>query len=170
MATVRTYFPGIIFCILVGMVAVLLSQNISIGAVTLAIVLGIFIKAPAKYFQWFDKGVQFCERQLLAIAVTLMGVNLDYRLLSELGVKSVLIIFVSIVWTILTAIGIGKLLGLKRNTAILLGIGNGICGSAAIAATKDITGANEEEVGISIAVVNFLGTMGIFIMPIVGTT
>ena len=45
-----------------------------------------------------------------------------------------------------------------------------MCGSSAIAATEGIIGADEEEVGLSVAIVNFLGTIGIFLLPFLGVT
>ena len=57
-------------------------------------------------------------------------------------------------------------MGLPKSFSILLGCGNGICGSSAIAAAAPIVSKNEEEIGLSVSVVNLLGTFGIFLMPI----
>lgn len=48
-----------------------------------------------------------------------------------------------------------------------MGVGNGICGSSAIAASAPVIGNNEEEIGLSISVVNLLGTIGIFTLPLI---
>ncbi len=71
--------------------------------------------------------------------------------------------------TISSSVLFAKMFGFDRKFALLIGIGNGICGSSAIAATKDIIGVDEEEVGLSVAVINFLGTIGIFVLPLIGT-
>jgi uncharacterized integral membrane protein (TIGR00698 family) len=48
---------------------------------------------------------------------------------------------------------------------LLIGAGNGICGSSAVAATTLVIDGNEIETGISISIVNLLGTIGIFLAP-----
>ena len=53
----------------------------------------------------------------------------------------------------------------NKKTSLLLGVGNAVCGSSAIAAVSPVIKAEESDTGISIGVVNFLGTIGIFILP-----
>ena len=50
-------------------------------------------------------------------------------------------------------------MGFDKDFAIILGVGNGVCGSAAIAATKDIVGLDKQKTGLAVAIVNFLGTV-----------
>jgi uncharacterized integral membrane protein (TIGR00698 family) len=64
---------------------------------------------------------------------------------------------------------LAKMLKWKLSLALLLGIGNGVCGSSAIAATEHIIGADKEDVGLAVAVVNFLGTIGMLFLPLLGT-
>ena len=45
-------------------------------------------------------------------------------------------------------VAFGRLFGLSHHLSILLGIGNGICGSSAIAGTSKIINAKDEEIGI----------------------
>ena len=168
MKSITAFAPGVSLCLLVGILALLLSSVVPIGAVAVAILLGIAagnLLHPSKIFK---TGVAACERKVLAFAIALMGVNLDYTILGELGFESILLIVAAIAVTICSALVLGRVLGMERRQALLLGIGNGICGSSAIAATKDIIGAREEEVGLSVAIVNFLGTIGIFLMPLIG--
>ncbi len=98
-----------------------------------------------------------------------MGVNLNFLILEKLGYKSILILFVIVLTAVLSSLLFAKLFKLNSKFALLIGIGNGICGSSAIAATEQIIGAKKEEVGLSIAIVNFLGTIGIFILPFLGS-
>jgi uncharacterized integral membrane protein (TIGR00698 family) len=47
----------------------------------------------------------------------------------------------------------------------MIGIGNGVCGSSAIAATSGVVKVKNDDIGISIALVNLMGTIGIFLAP-----
>ena len=147
----------------------LFSEYIPIGSVVIAIIIGIIIGNTAKIGDRFQKGITFSEKQILSFAIALMGVNLNFLILEELGYKSILIIIAIVLTALLSSLLFAKMFKLDRKFALLIGIGNGICGSSAIAATEQIIGVKEEEVGLSIAIVNFLGTVGIFILPFVGS-
>jgi len=161
----RRTWKGILLCLGLGLLAALLSGSIPIGAVAIAILLGIVVGNLGKPGESFGPGIGFCEKHLLSLAIALMGVNLDFGILEKLGLPSLLLVITGVMVSITAALGIGKVLGFDQKFALLLGIGNGICGSSAIAATEQIVGANEEEVGLSVAIVNGLGTLGIFLLP-----
>ena len=46
-----------------------------------------------------------------------------------------------------------------------MGCGNAVCGSSAIGAVSPVLNSSREEIGLSISVVNLLGTIGIFMIP-----
>lgn len=162
-----SYIYGIVLCISVGSIAVFLSSYIPIGAVAISIILGITVGNISKLNKIFDGGISFSEKKLLSLAIALMGVNLDFLILKDIGLKSIILVISALIVTISSSIILGKLFKFDKKFALLLGIGNGVCGSSAIAATEQIIGANEEEVGLSIAIVNFLGTIGIFLIPFI---
>jgi uncharacterized integral membrane protein (TIGR00698 family) len=159
---------GIGLCIIIGVIAKFTSQYVPLGAVAIAILIGIVVGNSIKLGETFKSGIAFSEKQLLSFAIALMGVNLNYVLLQKLGYKTVGLIIVAMSVTIITAIILGKLLKVDPKLSLLLGIGSGVCGSSAIAATEKIIDAKEEDVGLSIAIVNFLGTIGIFLLPLIG--
>jgi uncharacterized integral membrane protein (TIGR00698 family) len=159
---------GVILCLTIAIIALLLAAYIPIGAVTISIIIGILISNIFKPGAVFKEGVAYSERQVLSFAIALMGVNLNFLILKELGFKSILTIIVAMTATIFLAVFLAGIFKFDKRFALLLGIGNGICGSSAIAATKQIIGANEEEVGLSVAIINFLGTIGIFVLPFIG--
>ena len=158
---------GLSLTFIIAIIAVVLSIFIPIGAVTLGIILGILIGNIFTLNPSFLQGIKFSEKNILSFAIILMGVKLNFGIIQELGFKSIIIIVLSIGFTIFTAVILSKILRLKPKLGLLLGIGNGICGSSAIAATQQIIGAEEDEVGLSVAIINFLGTIGIFLIPFV---
>jgi len=160
---------GLGLCIVLGAVAEVLSKFVPFGSVAVAILLGVAVGNALKPGERFASGISFSEKRLLAFAVALMGVNLNFMILRDLGYQSILIIVTAMAVTISSSVLFAKMFGFDRKFALLIGIGNGICGSSAIAATKDIIGVDEEEVGLSVAVINFLGTIGIFVLPLIGT-
>ncbi len=164
------YFMGIAISILIALLALWGSGYIPLGAVALAIILGILLGNLTSLNQIGKAGITFSEKQFLSTAIALMGINLDFQVLQKLGWQSILLVIVAMVVTISTALLLAKLFGFDRRFALLLGIGNGVCGSSAIVATEQVVGAKKEDVALSIAIVNFLGTVGIFLLPFLSVT
>lgn len=159
--------PGVALCCGMGFLAILLAAYVPVGAVTLAIILGLIVGNSLRINDQFKSGINYSEKYLLSIAIALLGVQLNFSILSELGYATILMIVFTMGVTIFSSLIFAKWFGFDKRCALLLGLGNGICGSSAVAATKDIVGANEEQVGLSIAIVNFLGTLGIFLLPFI---
>jgi uncharacterized integral membrane protein (TIGR00698 family) len=160
---------GVALCAGIGLAAFFLEHYLSVGAVSLAIILGIIIGNMAHPGARFSSGISFSEKHILSFAVALMGVSLDFTVIQELGLNSILIIVLALIVTLYSSLLLAKAFKFDRKFALLLGIGNGVCGSSAIAATEQIIGAKKEEAGLSIAIVNFLGTIGIFLLPLIAT-
>src|SRR5699024_1840405 len=66
---------------------------------------------------------------------------------------------VSIVFAIFVTVYIGKWLKAESDLTLLLGIGTGVCGAAAIAATAPIIKAKAEDTAIGIGIIALVGTV-----------
>lgn len=153
---------------IIAVAAFLLSSFIPLGAVAIAIIIGIIIGNTMNISSKFNAGITFSEKHVLSFAIALMGVNLNFHVLQELGLKVVAFVIVGMVVTLSSSIVLSRIFKCNYKLALLLGIGNGVCGSSAIAATEKIIGSTKEDVGLSVAIVNFLGTIGIFLLPFIG--
>ncbi|CAI8211801.1 MAG: putative sulfate exporter family transporter [Sulfurovum sp.] len=158
---------GIILCVLVASAAMFLSEFIVIGSIAIAIILGALIGNTVPLSSKLNPGITYSEKTLLAVAISLLGINLDFNVLLQLGVQTLFIIIISMSATIFFGIFLSKKLNFDKDFACILAIGNGVCGSAAIAATKDIVKLDKEKSALAIAIVNLLGTVGLFILPLI---
>src|SRR5918995_275360 len=59
----------------------------------------------------------------------------------------------------------GRRLGVSEGLSLLVATGFSICGVSAIAAARDVTVADEEEVAYAIALVTLCGTLAIVLLP-----
>ncbi|TLP37533.1 YeiH family protein [Arcobacter arenosus] len=159
---------GILLSILVAFFAFFLSSYIPIGSVAIAIILGAIVGNLIKLPSKFNSGITFSEKTILALAISLLGINLDFNVLEELGFGTILLIIISLISTIVFTNFLAKKQNFDTKFALILGIGNAVCGSAAIAATKDIVKLDKEKSALAIAIVNLLGTIGLFVLPIIG--
>jgi uncharacterized integral membrane protein (TIGR00698 family) len=166
----KIYTKGLLASVAVAVMAIIITEFISFSTATVAIILGMII--GNQFYNTFHaedsefkSGVKFAEKDLLMFAIALMGINLNFTMLANLGVKTILIIVFGMVFTILMGILLGKLFKLNPKLSLMIGIGNGVCGSSAIAATSSIAKVKSNDIGISIALVNLMGTIGIFLAP-----
>ena len=166
----KTYAKGLLASVGVAIAAIVITEFISFSTATVAIILGMIV--GNKFFSTFHgedsefkSGVKWAEKDLLMFAIALMGINLNFTMLANLGVKTILIIILGMAFTIMMGLFLGKLFKLNPKLALMIGIGNGVCGSSAIAATSSIAKVKSNDVGISIALVNLMGTIGIFLAP-----
>ena len=84
--------------------------------------------------------------------------------------NGVVFIAMQMIITIAFSLFLGKRLGFSEDYRFLIASGNAVCGSSAIAATAPVIGANEEDKGIAITVVNVTGTLLMFILPLLAGT
>ena len=166
----KTYTKGLLASIAVAMVAYTITLFISFSTSTIAIILGmivgnIFFKTFHSEESGFKSGVKFAEKDLLMFAIALMGINLNFTMLANLGFGTIGIIVAGMVFTISMGVFLGKLFKLNPKLSLMIGIGNGVCGSSAIAATSGVAKVSNNDIGISIALVNLMGTVGIFLAP-----
>ncbi len=166
----KTYTKGLLASIAVAAVAMMITHFITFSTATVAIIVGmiignIFYSTFHTDEAGFKSGVKWAEKDLLMFAIALMGINLNFTMLANLGVKTILIIVFGMIFTIFMGVFLGKLFKLNSKLSLMIGIGNGVCGSSAIAATSGVAKVNSNDIGVSIALVNLMGTIGIFLAP-----
>lgn len=140
-----------------------------LGTALLALILGIIARQFITNFTPFNNGISWTEKYVLEIAIVFIGFGFEFTKFQEIGINTIVIISISITSIVLFSFFLQKRSKQKQSKLfILLGIGNAICGSSAIAASAPILKSKEEETGISLAVINILGLAGMLILPFIG--
>ena len=145
-----------------------LKENIegwTLGGVSLAILVGFLLGQVITPNARTKPGLKYAEKTVLAIAIGFLGARLDGGALTALGWPTALLLLAMMVLTILAGRVFASLCGLGSGMGWTLGVGTAVCGSSAIAAAAPFVDAKDEEVGLSVGVVNLLGTIGIFVLP-----
>jgi len=130
-------------------------------ALLFSIVMGNFI-APVYSGRVVWK---YSEKHLLAVATMLLGFGMDLRQALSLPPPYWGYIFASVAIALVLAQLIMRGSGVAMRW--IMGAGQAICGNSAIAAAAPVVGASSAEIGVSVATVNLLGTLGIVIFPII---
>ena len=117
---------------------------------------GIFRSGVATYEFWLKAGI------VLLGARFLLG---DVR---RLGGVSLILIAIELVLALTFMTYLGRAFKLKPKLVTLLAVGSSICGVSAIIAAQGAIDADEEDSSYAIAAILLLGTISLFLFPLVG--
>ena len=135
-------------------------------ALVIAIVLGTAIRTAWAPGPRWQAGIAFCAKQLLEIAVTLLGASISFSLIAASGVALLSAIIATVAVMLAASYGIARLLGLPVRLSILIACGNSICGNSAIAAIAPIIGAKGDEIASAISFTAVLGVLVVLGLPL----
>ena len=163
---IKGILPGFLVSTLVACLSMLIAKFIpKFGAASIAIFLGMFVGNVFLNQNIFQKGYKFSETNLLSYSIVLLGATLNISTIAQIGFSGVIFIVLQMTITIIGALYIGKNLGFSQNFRYMMASGNAVCGSSAIAATSPVIGADDNEKGIAITIVNVTGIVLMFLLP-----
>ena len=165
--------PGLIVTSLVALSSVgvaaiesrLLGHPVIEGLVV-AILLGMVLRTIWRPQPAMEPGIRFAAKELLEVAVFLLGISVDLPLLLAAGPSLAIGIVLLVILGLAFSYGLGRLAGLPRNLAVLIACGNSICGNSAIAAVAPVIGADPSDVASSVAFTAILGVGVVLGLPL----
>jgi uncharacterized integral membrane protein (TIGR00698 family) len=165
--------PGIILCLGISVVALGIqaveAANFGhpyVEGLVVAILLGMVVRTfwqPGK--RWLV-GIAFCAKQLLEVAVVLLGASLSFAAIGASGPLLLAAVVMTVVIALTFSYGVSRALGLSAKMSILIACGNSICGNSAIAAVAPVIGANSDDVGAAISFTAILGVLTVLGLPL----
>ena len=111
-------------------------------------------------------GIAFSAKQLLEIAVTLLGASISFAAIAASGPLLLAAIAGTVIVTLCVSFGVSRALGLSKKLAILIACGNSICGNSAIAAVAPVIGADADDIASSISFTAVLGVLMVLGLPL----
>jgi uncharacterized integral membrane protein (TIGR00698 family) len=171
--TALSVLPGIGLCAAitaVAMAAQALEERVSghpyVEALVLAILIGIAVRTAWTPQARFRTGIAFSAKQLLEVAVVLLGASLSLGAILASGPALLAGIVGTVVLGIAASVAICRALGLPARMAILVACGNAICGNSAIAAVAPVIGAEPKDIAAAIAFTAVLGVLMVLGLPL----
>ncbi len=170
---IATQLPGIALAVGVGLSSVgvaIVEEHLYghpvVEALVVAIVVGMLVRTLWVVPSAFDAGISFVSKEVLEVAVLLLGASVDLPLLFKTGPALAVGIVLLVVLGLTFSYGIGVGLGLPHRLAILVACGNSICGNSAIAAVAPVIGAHKKDVVSAIAFTAILGVAMVIGLPL----
>jgi len=165
--------PGLVAAAGVGVASLLfealeravLGQPI-IEALVAAIIVGMIARNVLPLPASIHRGTGFAAKQILEVAVFLFGATVDLRQVLAAGPVLLLAIAGGVFGGIAVSFTLGRLLGLPGKLALLVAVGNSICGNSAIAAVAPVIRAEKKDVASSIGLTAIVGVVLILSLPV----
>lgn len=165
----QSLYPGLLLSFAIASLSKIIAIWLpSLGAGTIAILLGILLGNLLFNQSIWQKGTKFSEKTLLELSIVLLGTTVTFQTIAQIGLSGVLFIICQMTVTITAAIFIGKKLKFNQTMSLLMAGGNAVCGSSAIGAIAPEIGAEDKEKGQIITLVNLLGTVMMLSLPLIG--
>ncbi len=161
--------PGLILAAIIAGLAFAIQRIPGMGVFSpmiLAIIIGMAfhntIGTPAQA----KPGLAFALKRVLRLAIVLLGLQLTFTQMREVGIGGLTIIFVSLTATFFFTKWFARLIGVERKLAELIAAGTSICGASAVIAMNTVTEAPDEDVAYGVACVTLFGGVAVLFYPL----
>lgn len=156
------WMGGILFTFVIALLGLGLSKLPGfdrVGALACAIIIAVLYRQVAGYPEAIQGGIQFSAKKLLRFAIILYGLKLNIDVVFHDGLGLLVRDVGTIVFAIFVTVLLAKWLKADASLSLLLGVGTGVCGAAAIAAVSPIIKAKDEDTAIGVGIIALVGTV-----------
>ena len=130
-----------------------------VGPMACALLTAVLYRQMFGYPERIRSGIGFSSKKLLRYAIILYGLKLNMDVVLSQGLGLLVQDVGTILFSLVVMFLLARWLKADFTLSLLLGIGTGVCGAAAIAAVSPIVKAKEEDTAISVGLIAFVGTL-----------
>lgn len=163
-------FPGLMTAVTIAIAATFLSEHYGGPVMLFALLLGMAFNFLSEKESKTAAGIQFASKNLLRIAVGLLGAQITFAQILQLGPTPVVTMAVAVVLTIGFGTLVAKLFGLPIQFGILTGGAVAICGASAALAISTVLPKHENherDTIFTVVAVTTLSTVAMILYPMV---
>lgn len=166
--------PGLLSALALAGVATLLGRwqpviGGPVFGIVLGAVLGHFVLRPRPHLaRRMLPGLGFASKPLLQAAIVVLGTGLSLAQVAHVGGSSLPVMLGTLAVALAGSTLIGRALGVPPDARTLIGVGTGICGASAIAATTAVIKPKQSDVAYAIGTIFTFNLAAVFVFPAVG--
>lgn len=156
------WIAGIAFTFFIALLGFLLAMVPGfgqIGQLASAIIIAVIYRQIFGYPEVLRAGITFSSKKLLRLAIILYGLKLNIDTVFHDGLGLLARDVIVIAFAIGVTVWLAKVFKADKNISLLLGVGTGVCGAAAIAAVAPIVKAKDEDTAIGVGIIALMGTV-----------
>lgn len=170
---IRRVLPGVIFSVIITIIALVIAEieeailgHAILEPLVLSLIIGLVVRALWTPPQSLEPGIAYSGKQLLEFAIVVLGLTLNLTDIVDAGPKILGSVLLLVSMTLIAGVVIGRAMGLGTRLAVLVAVGNAICGNSAIAAVAPAIRAKKQEVAAAIALTAVLGVGVVLVLPL----
>ena len=167
----RRLRPGLVLALGLGAVATVAGRAVPVlGGPVLGILLGVAAAAaiPAVRSDVLAPGLRWSARLPLQAAIVVLGATLSLGQVARVGLESLPVLLTTLAVALAGAALVGRWLGVERDARVLIGVGTGICGASAIAATAAVIEPRRSDVAYAIGTIVTFNVAAVLVFPPLG--
>lgn len=156
------WIAGIAFTFFIALLGFLLAMVPGfdhVGQLACAIIIAVIYRQLFGYPEILRIGITFSTKKLLRLAIILYGLKLNIDTVFHDGLGLLVRDAFVIVFAISLTVWLAKVLKADKMISLLLGVGTGVCGAAAIAAVAPIVKSKDEDTAIGVGIIALMGTV-----------
>ncbi|HEY2221151.1 YeiH family protein [Actinomycetospora sp.] len=161
--------PGLVVALGVAAVATAAGAEVPVvGGPVFGIVIGVLLASVLHPGDRWRPGFAFASKPVLQASIVVLGATLSLRQVASVGSSSLPVMLGTLAIALGGAWAVGRLLGVERDTTMLIGVGTAICGASAIAATQSVLKARESTVAYAIGTIFTFNIVAVLAYPPLG--
>lgn len=129
-----------------------------LGGMALRLVVGL----PARV----ERGAAFAAKGLLEFGIVLLGASFDLAAIGDAGARLGGAVVASVGVALGAGVALGRAAGLPPKLAVLVAVGNAICGNSAIAAVAPTIRAKKQDIAAAVALTAVLSVAVVLLLPL----
>ena len=163
------FLPGLVSVVALAAVATVLGHLVPVvGAPVFAVIGGIGIALVRPPGERARPGLGFAAKTVLKTSIVVLGTGLSFGEVLTIGGASLPVLLGTLAVALAGAVACGRALGVARDLRTLIGVGTGICGASAIAATDAVISASDADVSYAIATIFTFNVAAVLTFPTIG--
>jgi uncharacterized membrane protein YadS len=139
-----------------------------IGGPVFGILLGIVAASLIRPGAVLRPGLATASKPVLQLSIVLLGATLSLGQVASVGLGSLPVMLGTLTVALLGVWILGRLLDVRGDAQLLIGIGTGICGASAIAATTAVIKPKEHQVAYAIGTIFTFNILAVLTFPALG--
>lgn len=163
--------PGLLLSSGVAVLAIFTSRLLpgdAIGATVMALLIGMLFNPVLNKFEQVQPGVDYTGKMILRIGIILMGVNLNFQEVVNVGSYALFVMLFTMTSAVLFSNILGKMFGINWKLTNLLAVSTAICGGSAVAAVGPVIDADNEDITYAISATFIFDIITVVLFPIIG--
>lgn len=163
--------PGLLVTVVIACVATFFGHLAPvIGGPVFGIVLGIIAgtAVPRLHDARLAPGVDFAGKGVLQLSIVVLGTGLSLAKVVDVGGSSLPVMLGTFAVALGGAYLLGRALGINGELSTLIGVGTGICGASAIAATTAVLRPKQSNVAYAIGTIFTFNILAVLLFPPIG--